>query len=510
MLSFVLFLVPGLVLNKVNPVVLVLLFLPFIIITPALSFAIFIFEEWPPKQLYTIVLTAAKEDVFEFISGMWGIAILLFAYYALFFLSLVKSCKTKIYFQYKTRIVLILSLLASFLVAGMYSSVQKNEFSFFSGDTVQIYFEETPYGVYRSIYKAWKRREKVTDYTKKQFDLKITDRDSQLNKREVYVLVLGESSRYDNWQLNGYKKKTNPRLINENNIFSFDSVFSSSFTTLRTIPYMLSPLSITDSTDKIQTTPTLVDYYNEAGFKTVWLSTQHNQFNKIGFISVRADLFETVNCYHQNCYDGELIEKLQSVINENPENLFVVLHTNGSHYPYQNRYPDEFAGFVPDMKKNQHVIFTARNRQKLINSYNNSILYTDYFLSEVIRTLRQSNTFSAMIYCSDHGENLFDNSNIGFGRGFKNLSPQLYHVPLIAWFSDEYLLYNPGIENVIGNNLKKKTATEFLFYSVLDISGFKLDSNNYSKSIISEKFRSYEIMILSEQQTPVPFSQVFK
>ena len=64
----------------------------------------------------------------------------------------------------------------------------------------------------------------------------------------------------------------------------------------------------------------------------------------------------------------------------------VVLHTIGSHRLYDLRYPNEFKVFNPTCINNELYYSTNEclDAEKLGNSYDNTIVYTDYFLSELI------------------------------------------------------------------------------------------------------------------------------
>ena len=47
--------------------------------------------------------------------------------------------------------------------------------------------------------------------------------------------------------------------------------------------------------------------------------------------------------------------------------------------------------------------------EQIYNSYDNSILYVDHVLGQVIQTLEQSRVPYVFIYLSDHGESLMEN-----------------------------------------------------------------------------------------------------
>ena len=71
----------------------------------------------------------------------------------------------------------------------------------------------------------------------------------------------------------------------------------------------------------------------------------------------------------------------------------------GSHIYYNNRYPSAYNLFQPPEGTDTNIMTSAA-------SYANSILYTDHILQEVFNYAKKSLNLQAMVYFSDHGENL--------------------------------------------------------------------------------------------------------
>ena len=82
------------------------------------------------------------------------------------------------------------------------------------------------------------------------------------------------------------------------------------------------------------------------------------------------------------------------------------MHLYGSHFNYKDRYTDEFACFLPD--KAEYI--SVKNKRELINSYNNSIISTADLVAKVIRRIEAQDAESSLLYLSDHGEDLMDDS----------------------------------------------------------------------------------------------------
>ena len=112
----------------------------------------------------------------------------------------------------------------------------------------------------------------------------------------------------------------------------------------------------------------------------------------------------------------------------------MVLHTKGSHFNYTSRYPREFAKYQPECEG----VDGACSKAQLINSYDNSILYTDAFLARIISSLKDKKAI--LIYTSDHGESIDENRH--FHATPKPLAPiEQLQVPLLFWASDAYLTH---------------------------------------------------------------------
>ncbi|MBR2628155.1 MAG: lipid A phosphoethanolamine transferase, partial [Alistipes sp.] len=267
--------------------------------------------------------------------------------------------------------------------------------------------------------------------TSKDFVYNVS-RERVVPQREIYVLVIGEASRAANWQLYGYERRTNPKLMARDDIFPFRAMTTLSNTTHKSVPMMLSSVAATEH-DMIYRRKGLLAMFNEAGFETYFISNQSPQGAMIDYLAADA---ENVIYLDAGQYDAAMIKAMESAIKDNPaQKMLFVLHTYGSHYSYRHRYPREFARYTPD----DDVAISKKNVEQMRNAYDNSILYTDYFLNEVIDVLgSQQDACCAMFYCSDHGEDLMDNGNGNFLHSSPKTTYYQTHVASLAWFSPLY------------------------------------------------------------------------
>src|SRR5690606_24697608 len=123
---------------------------------------------------------------------------------------------------------------------------------------------------------------------------------------------------------------------------------------------------------------------------------------------------------------------MKQILDKNEPRIFIVLHTLGSHLNYAHRYPPSFERFVPALKPEEAPdIWRPTNVPPLINAYDNSVLYTDHFLSEALGMLDATAASGTLLFAADHGETLFDGSCQRGGHGFD--AETNYRVPLLIW-----------------------------------------------------------------------------
>jgi glucan phosphoethanolaminetransferase (alkaline phosphatase superfamily) len=120
-----------------------------------------------------------------------------------------------------------------------------------------------------------------------------------------------------------------------------------------------------------------------------------------------------------------------------------------------------------------------KNKELFVNAYDNAVLYTDYFIREIIKRVENQNCKASLLYISDHGENIFDTPEVSLGHGTLNPTQQELHVPMFIWFSDHYLQKNDSILMNLQQNLDKKINSSHAFHPFANIAGIKY--NLYEK-----------------------------
>ena len=305
------------------------------------------------------------------------------------------------------------------------------------------------------------------------------ERRQQTDTREVYVLVIGEASRAANWQLYGYGRPTNPLLAKRDDIVLFRQITTQSNTTHKSVPMILSSIH-TSQHRELYRRSGIMALFNEAGFTTYFISTQQPQGAMIDKLADDADF--TIYLASPQ-HDGQLVEAMQKALREDcSQKILFVLHSYGSHYSYRQRYPREFAVFLPD----DEVAISSKNSDKIRNAYDNSILYTDYVLNEIISTLEsRPEICSAMLYCADHGEDLFDTDEERILHATPLVTFYQLHVASFVWFSDKYkMLFNEKAEAAQYNENVPAT-TYSVFHTVADMASIASPYIDFEASLVS-------------------------
>lgn len=325
-------------------------------------------------------------------------------------------------------------------------------------------------------------------------------------QREIYVVVVGEASRAENWQLYGYSRPTNPKLSKEQGLILYEDAITQSNTTHKSVPLILSAASA-ENYDVIYSHRSILSAFKEAGFSTAFLSNQIPNRSFTDFYAQEADFHQNIRIPKDgglitiNNFDEAMLPLLQHYMDSVSGNLFIVLHTYGSHFNYKERYPEQFSVFQPDNATN----VKAENKQQLINAYDNSVLYTDDFLHRVIGVLRNTNAASALFYTSDHGEDMLDDKRNRFLHSSPNPTFYQLRIPVFMWFSDNYQIAFPNKVNNAVYNHPKPVATNVVFHTMLDAAFINTPYLETDLSLVSPDFKTRQRMYLNDHDKPIFF-----
>ncbi len=291
------------------------------------------------------------------------------------------------------------------------------------------------------------------------------------HKPRVTIVVVGETARAQNFQLGGYSRETNPEL-SKRDIVYFDNTSSCGTATAVSVPCMFSFYGRKDySHAKGLATEDLMDVLTHASIKTEWWDNNTGDKHVADRIN-KTDLFKSNDprfCDGGECLDQILVDGLDAWLEKIDSDAVLVLHQLGNHGPaYYLRYPKEFAKFIPDCRS---VDFDTCTPETITNAYDNALLYTDHILSEVIDTLgaHGNRLDTAMIYMSDHGESLGENGLYLHGAPYMFAPTEQTHVPFVLWVSPG-LRQSSGIDTAcLAANADAAHSHDNLFHSVLGL-----------------------------------------
>ena len=384
-----------------------------------------------------------------------------------------------------------------------------------------------PVNICYNLYLAFERDAASENYKEASRNFKFDARsEHSATAPEVYVMVVGETARAHNFSLYGYPRNTNPLLSKTPGIKAFPNVTTQSNTTHKSVPMLLSAASAEDF-ERLFHEKGILAAFKEAGFHTVFISNQLPNHSFIDFLGEQADehyFLKKEDALQGNHYDEDLLQKLDEILPKADASssahyhyryrkLFVVLHSYGSHFNYQERYPRSFAYFKPDSRSEAK----PENRRDLLNAYDNTIRYTDYILHGIIERLQkwegiQTKTdgvygqpISAMLYTSDHGENIFDDDRHLFLHAAPKASDYELHVPFIIWASEGFSKQYPDILKALGENRTKQVQSSLsAFHTMLGIGGIQTRYRKDEYSVASDKYHPLKLLYLDDHDEAIP------
>ena len=384
-----------------------------------------------------------------------------------------------------------------------------------------------PVNICYNLYLAFERNAASENYKEVSRNFKFDARsEHSATAPEVYVMVVGETARAHNFSLYGYPRNTNPLLSKTPGIKAFPNVTTQSNTTHKSVPMLLSAASAEDF-ERLFHEKGILAAFKEAGFHTVFISNQLPNHSFIDFLGEQADehyFLKKEDALQGNHYDEDLLQKLDEILPKADASssahyhyryrkLFVVLHSYGSHFNYQERYPRSFAYFKPDSRSEAK----SENRRDLLNAYDNTIRYTDYILHGIIERLQkwegiQTKTdgvygqpISAMLYTSDHGENIFDDERCLFLHAAPKASDYELHVPFIIWTSEGFSKQYPDILKALGENRSKQVQSSLsAFHTMLGIGGIQTRYRKDEYSVASDKYHPQKLLYLDDHDEAIP------
>lgn len=259
-------------------------------------------------------------------------------------------------------------------------------------------------------------------------------------RKNLTIVVLGETSRAENFSLGGYARETNPRLKQDDVVY-FPKTTSCGTATAVSVPCMFSNMPRAHYDEELaHHQEGVLDILQRAGVQVLWNDNDggcKGACDRVPHQNV-TNLNLSGECIDGECYDDVLFHNLDSYIDNLQQDGIIVLHTIGSHGPtYYNRYPAEFKKFPPTCDTNE---IQSCTQQQLTNTYDNTILYVDYVVDKAIKLLqsKQDRFTTSLVYLSDHGESLGEDGVYLHGLPYSIAPDTQKHVPMLLWLSPDY------------------------------------------------------------------------
>lgn len=294
------------------------------------------------------------------------------------------------------------------------------------------------------------------------------------------VLIVGETARAQNFGLNGYARNTTPQLA-RHDVINFTDTSSCGTATAVSMPCMFSHYTRANfSNRKAKASENLLDIAQRAGFQVEWWdnNTGHKGIAKRVANQKFSSGTDPSFCREGECDDGILTDKLRSFIANANSNTLLVLHQIGSHGPtYYLRYPEDMEVFAPACRTAQ---FADCSQEEIIAAYDNTILYTDKNVSDIIDLASQNSDrlASAVIYMSDHGESLGESGLYLHGAPYFIAPNEQTKVPFVAWFSDQFSDQMHLNTDCVRAKQDDPVTHDALFHSMLGLMDIKTSVHN--------------------------------
>lgn len=292
------------------------------------------------------------------------------------------------------------------------------------------------------------------------------------------VVVIGESFAKTHSSLYGYHKNTNPLLEihkKDSNLYVFDNIVAPASHTMEAFKAIMSTFSYHRDDSVWYKHTTIPECFNKLGYKTIWISNQH-QYGAFDNIPTRfSQLCDTSIFTKKNITDNFKDGQILKYLNEKSLGKeFIVVHLMGQHFKCSERYPDEFNLFAE-----KDYLNLQEHQRKNVAEYDNATLYNDFVVDSIIKSFK--NKESILFYFSDHGQDIYFSDDNYYGHGItaneksdsigRDIPFMIYTSPL---FEENY----PDLIKKIQNSTNRTYNTENLLFTLLDIAGYKFKENN--------------------------------
>lgn len=312
----------------------------------------------------------------------------------------------------------------------------------------------------------------------------------------TYVFIVGESANRNHLSLYGYKRNTTPKLeAMRDELVVFEDVISPD---THTIPSLRKVLLFSElqKGDTILTSPSVLTLLNSAGFTTYWISNQAvnvegatgvrlfaEDAKQVSFLNMARDEGRSVS------YDSVLLPELEKILGSSVERKAIFIHLMGSHLTYALRYPPEFGVFssTDDIPTKP---WRTESEKQYVNTYDNSIRYTDHIVSSVINAVKRKGGDAFVVYFSDHGQEVYDTRPVR-GQIANDPSKHMLDIPFLCWFSPEYQRRNAEFMQRVKGAIHKPWMTSGFADAAAELARLSFGGGKPEKAPFSASYEPW-------------------
>ncbi len=305
------------------------------------------------------------------------------------------------------------------------------------------------------------------------------------NKPMLIVFIVGETARAANFSLDGYSRATNePLMPYLDNIVNFTNMTSCGTSTAVSVPCMFAKDNRTEfDNGSLDYTENVLDIFKKNGWKVIWIE---NNSDCKG-VCTRVETHTPCPTGAGTCFDSILTNEMKKQLDTLSTNTLIVMHQAGSHGPtYYKRYPKDFSRFVPVCNTEKLNQCTT---EEIINTYDNTILYTSQNLADIISILQKKPEYNSMLfYVSDHGESLGEYNIYLHSAPYVVAPKEQTHVPFFIWADKKTLSALKLDKKCLKNQIQNNYSHDNIFHSLLKIGGISAQEYNQNLDIFYNCF----------------------
>ncbi|HOC42012.1 MAG TPA: sulfatase-like hydrolase/transferase [Thermoanaerobaculales bacterium] len=311
---------------------------------------------------------------------------------------------------------------------------------------------------------------------------------------QVHILVIGESQNRSNMGLYGYVRPTTPhlsRLAADGDLLVCRNAFSSHTHTTETLSLALTSANQQNKRDFFSSA-SLVDIARAAGFETCWISNQAMYGpwdNVVSALAANTDVIHRLNTSvgtstRTRKLDAAVVPILREFVNNGGGNKLAIIHLMGNHGNYCDRYPQEFAVYSRSLRNSVFGGLSGRF-DRTLNCYDNSMLYNDAVVQDIIGVLRESGRPAALMYFADHADDVLG----GLRHASSQFTYPMTSIPTFFWLSHQYEGAYPEKREQLAEHLDELYPNDFVYDTMVGLMGIATDEYDARWDLSSANYR---------------------